>query len=147
MASAEPRTNEQSIRDVMRKWVEAVKGRDLDALMSFYTPDGMFFDGIAPLRVDFDTYRKNWEGFFKWFPGPVAFDTHDVRLAVGDTVAFASVLVRLAGTTAEGKQEGAWMRQTIGFESFDGAWRITHEHWSLPVDMESGKGLTDLTPE
>ncbi len=31
------------------------------------------------------------------------------------------------------------MRQSIGYEKVDGRWLITHEHWSIPMDMQSGR--------
>ena len=115
--------------------------------MSYYTADVVFFDGIAPLQIGPDRYRKYWEDYFKWFPGPLNYETRDLKITAGDTAAFARGLAHLVGTTAEGKEDGAWMRETVGYEKIDGKWWITHEHWSLPMEMESGKALTDLKPE
>jgi ketosteroid isomerase-like protein len=147
MATAQSSTYDQPIRQLMNDWADALRGRNLDTLMSFYAPGAVFFDGIPPLRVDDETYRHNWSGFFEWFPGSPELETRDVKIAADESVAFASALTCLRGTKADGTKEGAWMRQSVGFEKVGGAWRITHEHWSLPMDMESGKAVTDLQPE
>jgi uncharacterized protein (TIGR02246 family) len=139
--------NEGAIRSLIANWVSALRAKDLDKLMSHYAPGVVLFDGVAPLQMGPDMYRKNWEGYFNWFPGSVNYETRDLKITAGDTAAFSRALVYLTGTTAEGKEDGAWMRQTIGYEKIDGQWRVTHEHWSMPMDMESGKVLTDLKPE
>ena len=139
--------SEQGIRQLMDEWASALRARDVERLLSFYAPHAVFFDGVAPLQVDPATYRKNWEGFFQWFPGPVRFETRGLKITAGESVTFASLLVHLSGTTTDGKEEGSRMRETIGFEKTGGSWRITHEHWSLPMDMESGKAATGLQPE
>jgi uncharacterized protein (TIGR02246 family) len=140
-------TPEQEIRNVIDRWADALRSRDLDSLMALYAPDAVFFDGIAPLQITGDAYRKNWEEYFAWFPGPVDFGTRNMKITVGGNAAFFSALVYLKGTNAEGRAEGAWMRETVGYERRAGRWLIIHEHWSLPVDMESGKAATDLKPE
>ena len=34
-------------------------------------------------------------------------------------------------------------RMTVVLEKRDGEWKITHEHTSMPLDMETMKGLGD----
>lgn len=137
---------EREIRRLTDEWSKALRARDLGTIMSCYTADVVFFDGVAPLQIGPDAYRQNWEGYFKWFPGPVNIETRDLRITAGDHVAFSRGLVHLTGTTADGKEDGAWMRQTVGYERIDGKWLIAHEHWSMPMDMESGTVRTDLEP-
>jgi ketosteroid isomerase-like protein len=38
------------------------------------------------------------------------------------------------------------MRATICFRKINGEWKVVHEHYSAPFDMESGKALFDLEP-
>jgi uncharacterized protein (TIGR02246 family) len=136
-----------AIRKLIDDWTTALRARDVDAMMAFYAPDVVFFDGIAPLQIGLDAYRKNWEVYFQWFPGTVNFETRDLKITASGDAAFARGLVHLTGTNAEGKEDGAWMRETVGYEKVNGKWLITHEHWSMPMDMESGKALTNLQPE
>jgi len=147
MNASAPQASEDAIRHLMDEWSVALRARDVDRLLSFYAPGAVFFDAIGPLQMDAGTFRKNWNEFFQWFPGPVNVETRNLKIASGESAAFAALLVRLVGTTAEGKEEGAWMRETIGFEKAGGSWRITHEHWSMPMDMETGKAIHDLKPD
>jgi ketosteroid isomerase-like protein len=38
------------------------------------------------------------------------------------------------------------MRATVCCRNAGGRWRIAHEHFSAPFDMESGKALLGLEP-
>lgn len=147
MDATAPHASEHAVRHLMDEWSAALRARDVDRLMSFYAADAVFFDAIGPLQMDAGTFRKNWDEFFRWFPGPVYVETRNLKISAGESSAFAGLLVRLVGTTAEGKEEGAWMRETIGLEKAGGSWRITHEHWSIPMDPATGKAVHDLKPE
>jgi ketosteroid isomerase-like protein len=37
-------------------------------------------------------------------------------------------------------------RKTVCFCKIDGRWKVTHEHISLPFDMETFKASVDLKP-
>jgi ketosteroid isomerase-like protein len=56
--------NEGAIRSLIADWVSALRAKDLDKLMSHYAPGVVLFDGVAPLQMGPDMYRKNWEGYF-----------------------------------------------------------------------------------
>jgi len=47
-------------------------------------------------------------------------------------------------TTGETTQ--TWVRVTVGFRKMEGTWRITHEHVSVPCDLETSHALLDLQP-
>jgi ketosteroid isomerase-like protein len=38
------------------------------------------------------------------------------------------------------------MRVSAGYQRINGQWKVVHEHWSAPFDMETGAGLFDLEP-
>ncbi len=35
----------------------------------------------------------------------------------------------------------------VARQKIDGRWRDVHEHASVPIDMATGKGVTDFNPE
>ena len=39
-----------------------------------------------------------------------------------------------------------WMRVSAGYQRIDGQWKVVHEHWSAPFDMETGTALFSLKP-
>jgi len=66
---------------------------------------------------------------------------------VGDEVAFGHCFGRLSGTLANGTATaGMWVRGTLCFKKIDGAWLIVHDQASVPFDIATGKGVTDLEP-
>jgi len=39
-----------------------------------------------------------------------------------------------------------WVRATVCFRKIDGQWKVTHEHISVPFDMETFKASVHLKP-
>jgi len=39
-----------------------------------------------------------------------------------------------------------WWRETACYRKVEGEWLITHQHSSVPFDVESGKASLDLKP-
>ena len=66
---------------------------------------------------------------------------------MGNDVAFSHSLNRLHGTKTDGVKGGLWFRHTFGFQRIDGAWKIAHEHESVPFYMDgSYKAAVELKP-
>ena len=141
------KTEEALIREQMDNWAKKFRAKDLDGIMSIYAPDIVSFDAIAQLQFKgLDTYRKHWEACLSFCQGPITFEIRDMNITVGDGVAFAYFLTRCGGTDQSGEEKASWMRATICFRKINGEWKVVHEHYSAPFDMESGKALFDLEP-
>ncbi len=135
------------IRRLLEDWANAIRDKDIDLVMACYAPDIVAFDMIPPLRYEGkEAYRKNWQMGFDCCEGNMDFETHDLELIVGDEVAFSHRLNRIRGKDSDGQEFDNWVRWTACFRKLDGRWLITHEHISVPIDMDSGKGLMDLQP-
>jgi ketosteroid isomerase-like protein len=53
----------------------------------------------------------------------------------------------MKATTANDAKVDLWFRQTLGLLKIDGAWKIAHEHSSVPFYMDgSFKAAVDLKP-
>ena len=140
-------TEEAQIRQLIDDWVKAVRAKDIDALMTHYAPDSLLFDIMPPLQhKGADAYRKLWEGCFPYFQGQIGFEIRDLSITVGDDVAFCHSLSRMSGTTTKGEEIDNWMRATVCWRKINGKWMVTHEHVSVPIDMETNKALFDLKP-
>lgn len=124
-----------------RAYADAVLAKDLEAFVALYDPDVVVFDA-------WDRWiyqgREAWRGMAKsWFEGlgearvRVTFEPVFER-ADGDVVTW-SAFVRYAAETADGDAQGAVdNRITWTLARRDGAWRIAHEHTSVPADFETG---------
>jgi uncharacterized protein (TIGR02246 family) len=139
--------DEAQIRQVIDGWIKAVRSKNIKKIMSYYTPDILLFDLAPPLEYrGADAYRKNWEEWLPSFQGPVGYEIRDLSITMGDDVAFCHSLNRISGTRTNGEQTGIWVRATVGFRKIDGKWMITHEHVSVPFDMETYKASLNLKP-
>ncbi|WP_157249439.1 YybH family protein [Nonomuraea typhae] len=139
--------DEAQIRGLVYKIVDGIRAKDLEGLKQAYSTDVVSFDVESPLQdVGIAAKLKNWDKVFTLFQS-VNYEISDLTLTVGDEVAFGHAFGRLSGTLASGPAtNGMWVRVTYGFRKIDGAWWITHDQVSVPLDVQSGRGMTDLEP-
>jgi uncharacterized protein (TIGR02246 family) len=139
---------EAEIRAVQDDWLKLVATKDANRIMSLYAPDVVAYDAIAQLRFKGrEAYGKHWEMCLTMCPGPMGFEIHDLDVAANGDVAFSHHLIKHEGKDPEsGKEHTCWMRVTTGYRKRDGKWVIVHEHFSAPMDMETGKAIFDATP-
>ncbi|MFJ8113369.1 YybH family protein [Streptomyces sp. NPDC096132] len=139
--------DEALIRRQIGKIVEGLRDKDLEGLERLYTTDVVSFDVEPPLQhVGVAAKSRNWANVFAFFE-TVTYEVRDLVLAVGDDVAFGHAFARLSGTLKNGTAtSGMWVRITYGLRKIDGAWLIAHDQVSVPLDIVSGKGVTDLEP-
>jgi uncharacterized protein (TIGR02246 family) len=148
MATQPPRKiNEDQIRELIDRWLKALRSKDLEGIMSCYAPDILLFDLLPPLQyVGADAYRKNWAEWFPTFQGPIGYEVRELRITTGDDVAFSQSLNWISGKRTDGQETEAWLRATLCYRKIEGKWMIQHEHVSVPFFMDSGKAAVDLKP-
>lgn len=139
--------DEAAIRQQLERIVEGIRSKDLDSLKQLYARNVVSFDVEPPLQhVGVAAKLANWAKVFTIFRD-VTYELRDLTLAVGDVVAFGRGFGRLSGTLNNGTQtSGVWVRATFCFQKVGGTWLIAHDQASVPVDILSGKGVTDLEP-
>jgi ketosteroid isomerase-like protein len=138
---------EAQIRLQINQIAEGIRAQDLEGLERLYTADVVSFDVEPPLQhVGVAAKMKNWSNVFTFFQD-ATYEVRDLDLTVGDDVAFGHCFGRLSGTLRNGTAtSGMWVRATFCFQQVDGNWLIAHDQVSVPLDMASGKGVTDLEP-
>ena len=138
---------EAQIRLQINQIAEGIRAQDLEGLERLYTADVVSFDVEPPLQhVGVAAKMKNWSNVFTFFRD-ATYEVRDLHLTVGDDVAFGHCFGRLSGTLRNGTAtSGMWVRATFCFQKVDGNWLIAHDQVSVPLDMASGKGVTDLQP-
>jgi ketosteroid isomerase-like protein len=139
--------DEAEIRQHIGKIIEGIKAKDLDSLRQLYSDDVVSFDVEPPLQhVGIDAKLKSWATAFTFFQD-VTYEVRDLTLTVDEGVAFGHCFGRLSGRTKNGMATGGmWVRATFCFRKINGNWLITHDQVSVPFDIASGKGVTDLEP-
>ena len=140
-------TDEAQIRALIDDREKAVRVRDINGSMANISPDIVWFDVVNPLQHNgSDALRKRAEEWFGSFEGPIAYEIRDLNITAGDDIAFSHGLNHVSATKTGGGQLEMWWRTTVCFRKVDGKWLVTHEHNSVPFDVESGKASLDLKP-
>ena len=135
------------IRECMDGLAQALRAKDINALMAHYAPDMVTFDFRPPLQVQgADAYGRNFEAWFASVQGPIDYEIRDLRITMRDAVAFSHYLGHVRSTRTTGERTEYWVRVTSGFRKMNGQWIITHEHVSVPINMETMQAALDLQP-
>jgi uncharacterized protein (TIGR02246 family) len=133
--SAAPRNEEAAVRRLIEDWASAVHAKDLGGVVARHTDDVLMFDVPPPAAVrGLAAYRETWPPFFEALTaGDAAFDLVEINVTAGDTVAFATALLRCGSAQELAKDGTPRLRLTLGLRKVDGAWHIAHEHHSFPA--------------
>lgn len=144
-----PDQSAQEVRQLLDRWTNAFEAKNLNGVMAYYAPGDRLdsYDLVPPLQYKgAAAYRKNYADFFKQFKGPLRLEERDVDIEAGADIAFAHGLERLTGTMTDGTPVDMWMRWTSGYRKINGRWYAIHDHVSVPVDLATGKAITNLKP-
>ncbi len=128
--------DEAQIHLLVESWAKAVRARDIAAVIARHTDDVLMFDVPPPVAVrGISAYRDTWLPFFEWLTrGKGAFDIVALQVTAGDTVGFATALLRCGSAAELAKDDTPRLRLTIGLRKLGGAWQIAHEHHSFPAE-------------
>jgi ketosteroid isomerase-like protein len=139
-------STQSEIRALLDSRSEAVRIKDIDRLMSFYSPDIVYFDVVPGLQYTGSAALR--PRFLEWFDGFKSFnqEIRDLNILASGDIAVAYMLVRASVTLKNGREVGYWVRTTSCCQRSNHSWLVTHEHVSLPVDFESGSAAMDLVP-
>jgi ketosteroid isomerase-like protein len=138
---------EAHIRQRVEDLVKALRAKDIDGVMSLFAPNLVSFDIAPPLRyVGADNKRRAWQEAFAAYPGPIAYEVHDLNVTTHGELAFVHSLNHASFTRASGQVTDLWLRWTACFRRIDGAWLVVHDHVSVPADFEHGQAVLNLTP-
>jgi uncharacterized protein (TIGR02246 family) len=141
-------SDEAQIRALIDTWAEAVRAKDVDAVMSHFAADIVTFDLAPPLQcAGADALRQSLAAWFPTFRGPVGYEVRDLTITTDGDVAFCRSLNRISGTRTGGEKTDVWVRATVGLRRINRRWQVTHEHSSVPFYMDgSYRAAVDLKP-
>jgi ketosteroid isomerase-like protein len=128
-------TSESEIRELLERRTDAQQSKDIDRLLSFYSPDIVYYDVVPPLRfAGTEEVRRNFLRWFDGYEGPISLETHDLTIVASKDAAFANMLHLSSGERKGGLQSSIWVRETVCLRRSNDTWVITHEHISIPFD-------------
>ena len=131
-----------SIEALETRFSNAFKARDVNAIMQCYAQGaGLFVFDLTPPRqhVGWFDYKKDWQGMFAAFPGPLTFSISDLNITVVGTVAYSHSIQQGQLTRKDGTKLDVVARVTDVYRNLSGRWLIVEEHVSVPVDLDSQK--------
>ncbi|PAQ10452.1 hypothetical protein CIT26_08375 [Mesorhizobium temperatum] len=138
---------ETQIRALLDSRSAAMGDKDIEWVMSLYSPDIVYFDLVPPLQyAGSSALRERFSDWFGRWTGPIGQELGDLKVIAGDTVAAAWMLIRASGTLKTGQDVDYWVRVSNSFQRSGDRWFITHEHVSLPVNMQTRTAVMDLAP-
>jgi ketosteroid isomerase-like protein len=122
--------------------ISSINAKDLDGVMLVYVPDDSLFvfDVIPPRQyVGASAYREDWKGVLASFNGPIIAEVSDLRITSSNNLGFAHSIQHITGTDRSGKNIDWTFRVTDCYRKIKGKWLIVHEHYSVPVDLQTAK--------
>jgi PhnB protein len=142
-----PKSAEESnVRRSIEAWASALSAKDARAVVSHYTPDYVQFSLAPPLQTTAGD-QENLQAWFDTWEGPIGYAVANADIAASGDLAVTHGLCHMTGTKVGGDRVDLWFRQTLSLRKMDGAWRIAHQHSSVPFYMDgSFRAAVDLTP-
>lgn len=138
------------IQDVLENYKIAIYEKDVEKFLSIYSPELHIFDCWGNWE---NKGISEWRGsVVEWFNGLnedgvlLKVDFSDLVVEENSFLAFVHGAVTFAAYQEDSGEKLRQMtnRFTYGLKKVNEAWVIAHEHSSLPINMETGKGMFDL---
>lgn len=129
---------------VIDGYVAAVLAKDVDAFVALYDRDLRAFDTWGRWSYDgIDAWRAMVAGWFGSLGEErVIVEVADLRTQVADGLVTAQAFFTYRAEAADGRTLRAMQnRLTWVLVHKDAAWKIAHEHTSVPLDPGTAKGL------
>jgi ketosteroid isomerase-like protein len=138
-------SDEAKIRNLIDERAKAIHAKNAGGVVSCQAPDYVKFSLAPPLAHTTDA--KGLDAWFATWQGPIGSEARDLEIAVSGDTAFSHALSRMTGTKTDGEKIDLWFRETLCFRKIEGAWKIAHEHTSVPFYMDgSFRAAIDLKP-
>ena len=145
--SAPASTDEAEILALVTALHKAHLEKSPEGIAAPFAPHAVIYDLEPPLSHDgISVERKR-----KWLEGwdtPIELIAQNFKVTVSGDHAYGHGYLHMSGTPkAAGRPISFWMRSTMCFQRIDGAWRIVHEHTSVPFYMDGSlRPAFDLQP-
>jgi ketosteroid isomerase-like protein len=140
---------ETQVIAVMKGVHEAFRAKDLEKIMSFYADDIVAYDMMPPLAFKGkNEYRKAWQMGIEGMTDVGELETAEKKVLIGGNLAVVHCLCHMTGTMKKDNQKmDMWSRYTGVLQKNGAGWKIVHEQFSVPIEMESEKAMWTLKPE
>ena len=134
---------DRSIRAALAAYEAAVLAKDVEAFVAIYAEDARIFELWGTWEHDIASWREMAKGWFAFLGDQCSVVTaHDVRTQVSGDMAMLSASLTYAAIDAGGQPlRSLDNRLTWVLRQRGGRWQVVHEHTSVPLAHEDGKGI------
>jgi uncharacterized protein (TIGR02246 family) len=130
-------TGASDVQSLLSDYETASRNKDLEGLLSLYSPDHVAFDVVPPFsRTGMDEARIAFKEWFDMYEGPIDISFEEVKTHLDRDLAVVHALVHTVGKV-QGKTMDGWTRSTLVLKKQNGSWSIIHDHASFPMDMNT----------
>jgi ketosteroid isomerase-like protein len=136
---ASVQSEEEAIRELSRRWLQAVGTKNLDAITQMYAADAQFMAPNAPAASGHAGIRTAWEGLLGWPNVNLTFEPMSITVARSGDMASEIGTYRLSFDAPQGRvdDEGRYVV----------TWRKTNGEWKAISDIvTSSKPLPEPPP-
>ena len=139
-----------TVQEVLVNYKTSIFEKDVEKFLRSYSENIHLYDCWGKWECNgLGAWRKSVES---WFQGlleegvdlKVTFS--DMSIEESESVAFAKCTITFAAYAQEPSEKLRQMtnRFTFGLCKMNESWQIVHEHSSLPIDLDTGKGMFHL---
>jgi ketosteroid isomerase-like protein len=104
-------------------FAKTMADRDLEAFLSFISPEAIFFNGNEPLRGP-DEIARVWAPYFEGASAPFSWHPDVIEVLESGSLALSSGPVRSASGEQVGRFNSIWRKEA------DGRWRVVFDKGS-----------------
>ena len=126
-----------TVKNVIDRYMAAVKASDADDLLALYADDVHVFDMMEPFeRHGSESGREMLQAWLGDESATQHCAIEDLHVVESGDLAAARAAVRYGVTMADGTNHTMWNRATWTLQRIDGEWKIVTEHTSVPLGEE-----------
>lgn len=135
--------SDQPVRQILAAYQAAVLAKDVEAFVALYAADVEIFELWRQWTHDIASWRamaKEWFAFLG--DERCIVEAADVRARVSGDLALLTATLTYRAIDASGKElRSLDNRLSWVLSEIDGRWLVVHEHTSVPLAQETGKGI------
>ena len=131
------------IRQALAAYQAAVLAKDADAFVAIYADDARIFELWGTWEHDIASWREMATGWFAFLGDERSVvEAHDVCTQVSGDMALLTASLTYRAVDVSGQElrsldnRLSWVLRERG-----GRWLVVHEHTSVPIAHDSGKGI------
>ena len=139
---------EDELRRLIADRVRAVAEHDSRTLVDAHHPEVVSYPVLPPAETH--GTEAVADGLRTWLAsysvGP-EYEVHRLHVGGADDIGYCAFRYHVSGRLHDGGEVDMWVRSTLVCRRVDGAWRVVHQHESVPFDPATGAALVSEAPD